>query len=271
MQETENNNNIGTKAPRTIIRVGNRALAFAVADERQDTKVAFEPYIVKSGVSKAANLRQAFKTSQILLAKSNRAMVTVDTKTMIVPASEFDKTQKEVLYSHCFTSTEGETVMACMLPDFDAVAIFGMNSDLKLVVDDHFSDTRFVPLMMPVWTYLYNRSQAGGKRKLYGYFHDGRLDVVSFDKSRLKFSNQFDAQYSRDAAYFMLYAWRQLGMDAVDDEMFLCGDIPDREWLLEAMRNYVQKVFVVNVAADFNRSPITRMPGMPLDMMLMYL
>lgn len=270
MQETENNN-IRAKKPRTIIRVGNRALAFAVADESQETKVAFEPYIVKSGVSKAANLRQAFKTSPILLAKNDRAMVTVDAKTMIVPASEYDEAQKEVLFRHCFTSTDGETVMACMLPDFDAVALFGVNSDLKLVADDHFLDVRFVPLMMSVWTYLFNRSQSGGKRKLYGYFHDGRLDVVSFDKNRLRFCNQFDAQYSRDAAYFMLYAWKQLGMDALDDEMFLCGDIPDREWLLEAMRNYVQKVFVVNVAADFNRSPITRMQGMPLDLMLMYL
>lgn len=270
MQETENNN-MPVKKPRTIIRVGNRSLAFAIADEKQETKVAFEPYIVKSGVSKAANLRQAFKTNRILSLQNDRAMVAVDAKTLLVPASEFDDEQKEVLYNHCFTQTDGETVMTCMLPDLDAVAVFGVNSDLKLVVDDHFSDVRFVPLMLPVWTYLFKRSMAGGKRKLYGYFHDGRLDVVSFDKNRLKFSNRFEAQYSRDAAYFMLYAWKQLRMDAVDDEMFLLGDIPDREWLLQAMKNYVQKVFVVNVAADFNRSPITRMSGMPTDLMLMYL
>ena len=59
-------------------------------------------------------------------------------------------------------------------------------------------------------------------------------------------------------------------MDAEEDEMFMFGDIPDRQWLLEAMKNYVQKVFTVNVTADFNRAPVTRVQGMPVDMMLLF-
>ena len=255
---------------RTVIRVGNRSLAFAIADETKGNMVAFEPYIVKSGVSKAANLRQAFKTSDILQIPNDGALLAVDVRTLIIPSCEYDEKQKTTLYSHCFTSTDGETVMTCVLPDFDAVAVFGINSDLKLVVDDHFPDTKVIPLMVPVWSYIYKRCMAGSRRKMYGYFHDGKLDVISFDKNRLKFSNQFDAQYSRDAAYYMLYAWKQLGMDAEEDEMFMFGDIPDRQWLLEAMKNYVQKVFTVNVTADFNRAPVTRVQGMPVDMMLLF-
>ena len=256
---------------RTVIRVGNRSLAFAVADESKEEKLVFEPYIVKSGVSKAANLRQAFKTSNVLRMPNNGALVAVDAYALIVPLSEYDEQEKETLYNHCFTQSEGETVHSCLLPELDAVALFGVNSDLKLVVDDHFNDVKIIPLMMPVWSYIYKRCMAGGRRKLYGYFHDGRLDVMSFVNNRLKFSNSFDAQYSRDAAYYMLYAWKQLGMDSVEDEMFVCGDIPDRQWLMEAMKNYVQKVFAVNVAADFNRAPVTKIEGMPMDMMLLFL
>ena len=37
------------------------------------------------------------------------------------------------------------------------------------------------------------------------------------------------------------------------------------------MKNYLKKVFVINITADFNRSPITKIQGMPIDMMMLYL
>ena len=109
------------------------------------------------------------------------------------------------------------------------------------------------------------------KKRLYCYFHDGKLEVVSFDKTRIRFYNQFEAPYSRDAAYYILYVWKQLGFEALDDELFLCGDMPDKTWLVEAMKNYLKKVFVINITADFNRSPITKIQGMPIDIMMLYL
>lgn len=270
MQQTGNNIIAGRK-PRTTIRVGNRSLAFAIADDNLESLVAFEPYIVKSGVSKAANLRQAFKSSNILLAPNHRALVSVDAKMLLVPTDEYVADNKDELYHHCFSAVEGVTVMDRMLPTLNAVALFGVNSDLKLVVDDHYEDVRFQPLMLPILEYLHKKSLGSVKKRLYCYFHDGKLEVVSFDKTRIRFYNQFEAPYSRDAAYYMLYVWKQLGFEALDDELFLCGDMPDKTWLVEAMKNYLKKVFVINITADFNRSPITKIQGMPIDMMMLYL
>ena len=263
--------NTSKRKPRISIRVGSNSLCFATPDGTLDQLVAFEPYIIKSGVSMAANLRQAFKTSDILQRDNDRALVIADARVLTVPAEEYDEKNADILYRHCFCDTNGETVMACALPSLNAMALYGINSDLKMVVEDHYRDVRFVPRGVAVCNYLHRRGLTGSRRKLYGYFHDGKLETACFDKTRLKFYNQFEAQYSRDAAYYLLYVWKQLALDSTEDEMFLCGEIPDRQWVITAMRNYLHKVYAINPAADFNRAPVTKIAGMPMDTMLTYL
>ena len=63
------------KTPRKTIRVAKNSLAFAIVDERAEAGVNYEPYITKSGISLPANLREAFKTAELLLHDNQRAFV----------------------------------------------------------------------------------------------------------------------------------------------------------------------------------------------------
>ncbi|WP_311441700.1 DUF3822 family protein [Hoylesella enoeca] len=269
MQETGNNRIV--KQPRITLRITENALSFAVVDTSVDAQVVFEPYIIKSGISMAANLREAFKTSELLSYDTSRAQVLLDTPVLLIPLEEFDETTSAQLYHHTFHGFEGDVILHNVLANLNAVAVFSINKDLKLVIDDHFSDVRFIALMQPVWSYLHRRSFTGMRRKLFGYFHNGKLDICSFDKNRFRFSNSFSAPHSRDAVYFLLYVWKQLALDPKRDELHIAGDIPDREWLTEALRHYLQNAYVINPTADFNRAPVTQIKGMPLDIMTLFI
>lgn len=59
MQET--GNNIITKKPRLTIRIGKHSLSFSALSAEAAEGITFEPYTVRSGISMAANLREAFK------------------------------------------------------------------------------------------------------------------------------------------------------------------------------------------------------------------
>lgn len=268
--EQDNNINL-TRQPRVTLRISRYTMAFAVPNAQAEAQVVYEPYVVKSGISTAANLREAFKTAHLLTQPFTRAQVMVDSQVLMVPIEEFDEQQMEALYLHSFADGEGEAVMQSVLPNLNAVAVFGVNKDLRLVIEDHYADVRFIPMVQPVWSYMHQRSFTGTHRKLYGYFHDKKLDIFCFDKNRFKFTNCFAADQSRDAAYYLLYVWQQLQMDAEKDELYLSGDIPDREWLLEALHRYMRKAFAINPSADFNRAPITQVKGMPLDLMTLFL
>ena len=267
MQQTVSNSGTIVKRPRLVIRIGHKTMSFSVADAAAEKQIHYEPYTVRSGISMAANLREAFKGSELLAKGYDRVMVMIDAPVLLVPIEEFNQDTADVLYHHAFTGRENEVVLHNVLPSLNAVVVFSMNKDLKLVIDDHFSDAKFMVASTSVWNHLHQRSFTGNRRKLYACFHDKRLDVVSFDKNRFKFCNTYDVDKYMDAVYFMLYVWKQLALDSQRDELHLAGAIIDRELLTTELRKYVQNVYVINPTADFNRAPITQIKGLPYDVM----
>ena len=71
---------------RIIIRIGQRHLSFAtISKGEEENMITYEPYVIKSGISIAANLREAFKTSDLLLQSPPRVRVMIDSDVMLVP------------------------------------------------------------------------------------------------------------------------------------------------------------------------------------------
>lgn len=255
------------RKPRLTIRIGNHTLSFsALKSDRRDS-IVYEPYTVRSGISMAANLREAFREIDLLNNGWQRAMVLLDSPVLMIPVDEFRDDVKEVLYYHAITGREGETVLSSVLPALNAVAVYSINKDLKLVIDDHFSDVRFSHVCTPVWEHLYRRSFTGVRMKLYAYFHDKRIDVFSFQQNRFRFTNSFNTNLVPDAVYFILNVWKQLAFDNKRDELHLVGDLPDKDGLTKELHSFIQNVYVINPKAEFNRAPITEIKNLPYDLL----
>lgn len=259
------------KRPRLTIRIGRHTLSFSAVDANNANGIVFEPYTVRSGISMAANLREAFKEIDLAANGWSRAMVLIDSPVLMMPVDEFRDNLKETLYRHAIMGHDGETVMSVVLPSLNAVAIYSINKDLKLVLDDHFSDVRFTHVCAPVWEHLYRRSFTGVRQKLYAYFHDKRLDVFSFQQNRFRFTNSFDTNLVPDAVYFMLNVWKQLAFDNRRDELHLVGELPERDALTQELRSFIQNVYVINPKAEFNRAPITGINNLPYDLMTYFM
>ncbi len=239
------------------------------ADDGTPT-IVYEPYVVKSGISMAANLREAFKTADLLADNLSRARVLVDVPTLMVPVEMFEEATMEELYYHAYHAHGNDVILYNVLPDLNAVAVFAVNRDLKTVLDDHFSDLQFIAALSPVWRHLHQRSFTGVHNKLFGYFHDKKLDIFTFQKNRFKFCNQYEARQGRNAIYFLLYVWNQLMLDNEHDEMHLAGKTEELEELMTELRKYVKKVYYINPSADFNRAPATQVKEMPYDLMTLF-
>ena len=266
----ENKTNTALYQDQLIVRITRRTLAFAVTDKTADAQVAYEPYTVRSGISMAANLREAFKSTALLQRGYKRVNILVDVAVMLVPIEEFQEEDMQGLYRYTFGLDDGDTVVHQVLPDLNAVAVFPINKDIKLVVDDHFTDVRITPLIRSIWTYLHRKSFIGMSKKLYGYFHDKKLELFAFSKNRFKFYNSFELDSSRDAVYFIMYVWEQLGMDKTSDELHLVGDIVDSDGLKISLSQFIRKVYINNLAADFSSAPITAISGLPYDLITLF-
>ena len=252
---------------RLIIRISKGRLSFATAE---GSKVLFEDYALNSSISMAANLREALRTLPLLAEDFERVLVMVDAPTLMVPTNLFVEEERDALYRHAFTDVEQQQVMHTVLPDLNAVVLFAIQKDLRSVIANNFGNVRYTTAVAPVWRHLHQRSYTGQHQKIYGYFHDRRMEVFSYAQNRFKFCNSFAVNNPNDALYYLLAVWKQLNMDAEHDELHLVGDISERDQLLEEAQKFVKRVFYINPSGEFNRAPITQIKGMPYDMMTLF-
>lgn len=255
---------------RLVIRISRNSLSFATISNEVNGQITFKPYILNTGISIAANLREAFRTQELLQDTYFRVLIMIDTPALMVPIELFHEEEQRSLYLHTFQGHEQDEIVNTVLPDLNCVAVFSVNRDLKLVLDDHFATPTFIAATAPVWRYLHQRSYMGVREKLYAYFHDRRMEVFTFGQNRFKFCNTFETHDGHDELYYLLYTWKQTGLQADRDEMHIVGDIPDCEWLMEELQKYIKRVYTINPAGDFNRSAVTQIEGMPYDLMTLF-
>ena len=268
---TETDNNISDKKLRLTIRFSRNNMAFAVGDPQENGMLVYEPYEMNMGISVAANLREAFKVSELLQSGYKRLLAEIDTPVMLMPIDDFGTQDIETLYHHTYRRQGNEEILSSILPDLNAIAVFAINKDLKLVIDDHFKDIRIQPLMQSVWTHLYRRSYAGPRRKLYAYFHEKHMEVFSFQQNRFRFSNSYEATNEHDALYYLLYIWKLTGMDVEKDELYIVGDIHYQDWLIDKVKQHLKFCRVINQEVYFNNSQLAKRTDIPYDMKTIYL
>lgn len=257
-------------SPRLIIRATKHTLSFLKPNV--DGTAQRIPYTTKSGMSVAANLRAAIRDLDILGNNKERVLLSVCSPVSIIPVDEFmddDMEEMDSLYDYTFTGHSHEEKVHNILPELNAVALYGINKDLKLVVNDNFRDVRIQNVVNPVWTHLYKRSLlVTQRRKLYGYFHDGILDIFSFRQKRFAFANSFVISNAHDAMYFLLYVWKQLALNNETDELHIVGTMPDSDWLTAKLKQFIRRVYIINPVADLNRAPVSQIDNLEYDMML---
>ena len=252
-----------------IIRLGKNSLSFTMPDATNTVRpIVYEPFIVKGGISMTANLREAFKTVDLMATDTRRVQVLVDTPSMLVPIEQFEEEELEPLFNHAFPpKATKRTILYNVLPELKAVCLFAIDKDVETTITDRFDEVQYIQAMTPVWHHLHQRSFTGHRNKLYGYFQHKQLDLFSFQQNRFKFCNSFEASRAHDALYFLLYVWKQLHLEAEHDELHIVGDIPERDWLIQELKRYLQKAYIINPEADFQKAPATKIAGMPYDLM----
>ena len=106
------------------IRVGNNTLSFMISDKANpEEPVMFEPYVVKSGISMAANLREAFKTFAREI-DFPAVRVLINAPVLMVPIEQFQEADAATLYLHAYPRSEKEvsTISRSLLIEYTQTA-----------------------------------------------------------------------------------------------------------------------------------------------------
>lgn len=184
-----------------VLRICKQSLSFASLTDR----LRYEPYIVNSSISIAANLREAFRSSPLLAETYTKSTALIDSEVMLLPEEEYRETDNEQLYRHSFHTTPSQTIMHMPIKHLSAVAVFAVDSDLLTVLRDHYDNLTVLPLTMPTWKI------AAQKQELINiYACDNFIEITAFERNRFLFYNRYNVKHVNDAVYFIVNVRKQL-------------------------------------------------------------
>lgn len=265
------NNDIRNPRLQMTIRMSRSAMSFAVGDPKTDGNIVYEPYEINGSISLSANLREAFDSVELLRSGYKNALLLTDSTVMLVPQEEYVEGKAPSLYRYTIGGHEKDDIARAELPELNAIAVFAVSHDVRVVLQDHFENVNILPVILPVWHHLYRKAFTGSRQKLFAYFHDKRMNVFRFDHAHFRYANCFDCAHAHDALYYILYVWKLMGMDSNNDELYLVGDMPHADWLKENIGKYLSRAFAINESADFKQNAMAKRTDIPYDLKAMYL
>lgn len=266
--DTTNNKDIRLQL---TIRMSHNSISLAVGDPKTKGKIVYDPYEMNGRISLSANLREAFDKAELLQSGYKNVLLLTDSTVMLVPKEEYVEAQAPSLYRYSFGGHEKDDIARAEIPELSTMAVFSVNRDVRIVLQDHFENINMLPVILPVWRHLYRKAFTGHRNKMFVYFHDRRMNIFRFEHARFRFANSLECSHAHDALYYILYVWKILGMDNNEDELYLVGDMPHGKWLTENIGKYLSRAFVINQTSDFGIDTAQELDKVPYDIKALYL
>lgn len=181
----------------------------------------------------------------------------------LVPEVVFDESKKEQVMNFTF-GVPKEKTMHHPLKELDAVLLFGIDLEVYEFFSRSLVNTRFIHAMSPLLLYWRKLNQTVYPKQLYVSIHEDTMDAACFDKGTLLFVNSFYVEEQADVIYYVLYIWKQLGLDQMKDRLVLSADPVLCSNLRATLQNYVLQT------EELNKSPFDTDTPLPVDVTALF-
>lgn len=218
--------------------------------------VEVEDYAYNSAERKAETLMNAVSRSALIRGKDLAAVYAlVTTPSMSIPLECFRKEEAPHLFRLTYSDAGVGKTYYNILPHVEVAQIFSVDMEIERKMRAQFPDVRVYHSLTMVLEKMWFLERQG-LRRLNVFFNEKDFFVFAFNGGgMLQYANTFPADAPENAAYFILSVWKDLEMDAHNDECVLLGDgvlKKDAEHLLIKYLKNVQNLS----AADIYRRPL---------------
>ena len=105
-----------------------------------------------------------------------------------------------------------------------------------------FANPEFIHYSAPVIAYFLEEVKKANFRRMVVDLHEKGLDVFCFSKDTFLLGNYFPCKGLSDALYYILFTWKQLQFNQLNDYLHIAGDVAYKDELIEKLSSYLQQI-----------------------------
>lgn len=176
-------------------------------------------------------------------------VIEVSSHYTLVPDAYFLEKQKAELLSFAFSAPEGR-VLHNPLQEEPAEVVFGINEEVYEFCSRSLLNPKFIHHITPQLRLWKKQSLTLLPKQMYVVLHPKMMDVACYAQGKLLFANSFDLERPDDILYYLLYIWKQTGMDQQKDQLKMGGDPALRASLTQTLRTYLQYIDLLEIPSE---------------------
>jgi hypothetical protein len=165
-----------------------------------------------------------------------------------IPSLIFNDKDKSTYLDFLFLENAGK-LLYHQLQAPEITILHTLPEDVYEFVQRSFIDANIIHHTAPVIAYIQTRSEIINRNKIVVNLQDTGLDVFCFSRETFLLGNHFQCSSLMDAVYYILFLWKQLKLDQLNDYVYIAGDSESKEGLMGKLRTYIRNVIPVPVAS----------------------
>ena len=232
------------------IRLRSGGLSFSGYDPSLGGSFFYRETEFDRAVSFISSLKEFFFAHEFLTWTYKRVnVICAFPEYSLVPDNYWGHGEERRLLDFNFSTSE----LYCLtdtLKEQQAKLVFGVDEAVyefcsRSLLHPFFSHCMTYPLIL--WT---RESRASLSRQMYVVVERKRMDVVCCAQGKLLFVNSYPIDQSDDIVYYILYVWKQAGLDQEMDQLHFVGESFLRMRVLERLRAYLRHVKPVEIPSE---------------------
>lgn len=173
----------------------------------------------------------------------------VSSQYALVPLEMYEEKEKDQYLSFAFSSPEKQ-VLNNLLKEEKAELVFGINEEVYEFCSRSLLNPCFIHSITPLLILWKKQSKLCLSQQMYVMLRQKSIDIACFSREKLLFVNSFEAEQMEDILYYILYVWRQTGMEQEVDQLHIFGEPSLRNHVTNTLRTYLRQVSPMEIPSE---------------------
>lgn len=233
------------------IRLRSGGLSFSGYNPSESGSFFYrEANFERTTLSYTESLKEFFFQHEMLTVPYRKInIISVSPQYTLVPADAYDSKQAQLFLKFNFSQPESKA-LTNNVKKYNLEVVYGIDDELFEFCSRTLLDPCFFHHITPQLTYLRKQSLLTNTRKMYVNLHGNMVDIICLNRGDLLFANTFSFAHQNDILYYILYVWRETGMNQLTDQFQLSGFSEYKMRVLDTLHAYIQHTSLTELPSD---------------------
>jgi hypothetical protein len=239
------------------IRLWAGGFAFSGFIPDEEGSFFYETASLDLNISYIDSLKNIFFENECMkyMYKSLNVMCVTD-KYTIVPGDVYLEKGKEELLSFCTSPTENCKIISQGIENKNYIILFELDSEVYEFLVRSFVNVNFAHFLSPMLKVWQENNLETFPKHIYVNVQKGIIDIVCFEHGDLIFSNSFRCEKDNDLLYFVIYVFKQLGFNQLEDNLFFCGETFVCNSVIDVLKTYFEHITLLSKKMKKYKIPV---------------